>query len=165
MIAFQPGQIDKSLIQYSGTMYIDVKTNALVFLYYERLPNELDFNVFEGRRHKVLKDETSIMYEKFKGKYYPAYVVGEHTTLGFWNEWGMTNTNHDDNFTRESSIIFLTKSINTKTKGFVADYQFFHEINPEILNQVDQFEDNKTVFILETEKEKQLDKRHWEAKR
>ena len=65
----------------------------------------------------------------------------------------------------ESATKFFAREIKTKIKGFVADCHFFHELNPEILGTVNQPEDNKTVFILETGKEKQLDKRHWEAKR
>jgi len=60
-INFYPLQPDKSVRQYTGTMYIDMKSYALVFLHYEMLPNEIDFSLNKSEiPQKVLKEDTKI---------------------------------------------------------------------------------------------------------
>ena len=54
-INFYPNKTEKSIQQYVRTIYIDMKTYTLFFLHYEMLPNETNFNLFEGRREKLIK--------------------------------------------------------------------------------------------------------------
>jgi hypothetical protein len=125
----------------------------------------MDFDLFEGRRRKLVKEETRIMFEKYNNKYYPSYIINESTSSGFWNELEIAGMNQKDTFNMKTVSVFFTKRINPKTKDFVADCQFFHEINPNAMNPAEQTEDDKTDFMLETGYERQLLKRHWEAKR
>ena len=164
-ITFEPDQIDKSLRQYAGTMYIDLKTYALVYLQYELLHSATDYVLVDGRRNKPLKEDIRVMYEKNKGKYYPVYIINEGSLACFGSEMGIAALKEKDTVTEEFTYIFYVRDIKTDTKGFVENCQFYHELNPELMVKVEQTEDIKTEdFILETEKEKQLEKRYWKLK-
>jgi hypothetical protein len=156
-IEFHPEHMDKSVKQYEGIMYIDMKTYALVFLQYAMLPNEMDFYLYEGRWQKPIKEETKIMFEFYKRRYYPAYIISNIRMMGVGTEWEI-KPDHKDTIIMNHVFNFFTKNIKTRTKGFIADCRFLDELNQKKgkTNIFDQSKDYKGDFILETEKEKQF---------
>lgn len=161
-ITFQPLQIDKSVKQFTGTMYIDLKSFALVYFQYDLLPDEAG-QVYEGRWGKYLKEESSILFGNNKGKYYPAYVIFERTLLGIGSEWEAPSLKDKENIQIEFTFNFFTEEFKTDTKGFVSECQFY-DLNLDRMVPVEHADNIKSDVILETEQEKLLDKRYWKAK-
>jgi hypothetical protein len=153
-VAFQPRHPDGSVKQYSGTMYIDMNTYALVFLQYGMTPNQMDFFTYEGRRQKTIKEETKIMFERHDRYYYPAYVISEIGTLGLASDWKEIESGNKDTVSIESVFNFFTKNVEYKPKNFVEDPFPVDLVSNG--NIFDQSKDYKGDFILETEKEKQF---------
>ena len=152
-VSFYPKQINKSVEQYEGTMYFDMKTYALVFLHFEMLPNEADFRLSEkGVLQKVIKQEIKIMFESKDGYYYPAYVIRKITGLAGISDG---NVNADQVNADQVEIVynFFTKNIEYKPSVFIEDGFSISQLRSKrTLNQSDY----KSNFIIETEQEKQL---------
>ena len=149
-ISFSPKQIDKSVKQYAGTMYIDPKSFAMVYLHYEMLPNELDFQRSKhGHWQKTTKMETKIMFEPHNGLYYPAYVISKLT--GQVDASGKNN--HQEAVNVDIVYNFFTKNVEYNPKVFIADDFSIDQLRS---NSTLDRSDYKSNLVLETEKEKQF---------
>jgi hypothetical protein len=155
-IMFSPKYIDRYVNQVEGTMYIDKNTFALVFLQYEMLPNEKDFSLYKGRLQKPLKGELKIMFEFRDGYYYPTYVISKQTSMGIVSDWKVKPSNKDT-INIDFVFNFFTKDIKYNPMDFVADSLSLDKLRFNIKGKIfDQSKDYKSIFILETEAEKQL---------
>ena len=154
-INFMPLRIDKSVKQVTGSMYIDMKTFALVFLQYEMIPNEIDYTHNNGILQKTIVEENKIMFEFKRDYYYPSYVISKMTgSLGF----SIDNEIQNKEDTIKSDIIFnfFSKNVKYNPSDFIADD--FSIIQLKYYNVIDSIDrlDYKSNFILETEQERLL---------
>lgn len=152
-INFYPSQIDKSKQQYTGTMYISMKTYALVFLHLEMLPNEMDFRFSDrGFWFKSIKDEIKIMYYYKDKYYYPAYVIRKYSGKVSVSDRD-AKPKYEDAIDLAHVYNFFTKKVEYNPKVFIPDgFSIEQLIIKNVLNKTDY----KSDFILETEQEKQL---------
>ena len=152
-VSCYPTHINKSLEQYEGTMYFDMKTYALVFLHFEMLPNEVDYLLSEkGIWQKTSKQEIKIMFEFKDGYYYPAYVIRKITGLAEIFD-GNANPDHVNADKVDIVFNFFTKNIEYNPSIFIEDGFSVSQLRSKrVLNQSNY----KSNFILETEQEKQL---------
>jgi hypothetical protein len=155
-IKFQPKHIDRSEIQVTGIMFIDMNTYALIFLHCEMLPNEMDFYPYKGRFQKPVKVDLKMMFEFYNDCYYPSYIIETQTTKGIVSDWDV-KPNNKDTINIDFVFNFFTRNIVYKSRKIVEDSlsldKVFHKFRDNIL---DKSESYKSDFILETEAEKRL---------
>ena len=154
-IYFQPKRYEKPVRQYKGTMYIDMKTHALVFLHFEMVPYKQDYIFFRGNWQKTIKLDNKIIFGFSDGYYYPTHVIFKATILVKEpvDEDKRLPINKDA-LTVDFVHNFFTKNVEYNPKGFIGENTPPDQlISNGLLNQSSDY---KSDFILETEQEKQL---------
>ena len=145
-IYFNPKQVIINKRQYSGTIFIDVESFALVFLHYEiTQPYEMNFMFYNGNWQKTETLENKIMFDSNDGLFYPLYVISKAKLMVKQPE-GVLTVDYVYNF--------FTKNIDYSPKKNFTDDNFLNQSNStDIINQSLNY---KSEFIIETEQEKQL---------
>ena len=146
IIKFSPKHPKINIRRYTGVMYIDLKTYALVFVNSEIMqPYDMDFIFYKGLWQKTKKSEVKIMFEFSDGFYYPAFMINK-ATMSLNVSKGILTVDYIFNF--------FTKQIDFDPMSFVSDSIPLEKFN--INGVLERSKDYKSDFILETEKEKQF---------
>jgi len=159
-IDFHPRHPDRFVRQYTGTMYINMDTYALVFLHYEMINNEIydQFSNIGSWQKKLIQEEIKIMFEYDNGYYYPVYVI--YKSAGEMKMVGNDIPNHNDTVNVVFVYNFFTNSVRYNPKTFIEDdFSIGLLKSDRVLDRSDY----KSNFVLETDQEKRLEKQYLEV--